>query len=390
MEPRFGNDFSQVRVHMGGKAAESARVVNALAYKVGRDMVFEAGQYAPSTVVTHRLLAHELAHVVQQRASVVQRQFVGSVGEAFEMEAERAAQGVLSEPETLREHKQVSSGHTVLQRQMPSSDDIAGISEESVEEDVSELEQDEAMDGDLPLEATFPVGELSLAQLTGETESAEEGEPLRPSSNLADIQQTTSETGVGQHVILRQSRARAPSITPPPASRRGRWISRIEINLSSQRLTIVWSDGQRGGPYTLSSGRGCPNTRGNPCASPNRRDSYCTPTGAFSVQGLGGASYRNRFGDAMSWFVVFNTTRGIGIHDSQPVTGRPASHGCVRIGEAVARQIHQNVTSRTDIVVTGIAPARPWRGSISTYPGCPAAPPRQSPAGSRRRRRRGT
>lgn len=66
MEPRFGQDFSRVRVHADGRAAESARALNALAYTVGRDMVFGAGQYAPGTSQGRQLLAHELAHVVQQ------------------------------------------------------------------------------------------------------------------------------------------------------------------------------------------------------------------------------------------------------------------------------------------------------------------------------------
>jgi hypothetical protein len=66
MEPRFGHDFSQVRVHTDAKAAESARAVNALAYTVGRDVVFGTGQYMPGTSGGKRLLAHELTHVVQQ------------------------------------------------------------------------------------------------------------------------------------------------------------------------------------------------------------------------------------------------------------------------------------------------------------------------------------
>lgn len=66
MEPRFGRDFSQVRVHADADAAESARSMGVLAYTVGRDVVFGAGRYAPGTVVGDRLLAHELAHVVQQ------------------------------------------------------------------------------------------------------------------------------------------------------------------------------------------------------------------------------------------------------------------------------------------------------------------------------------
>ena len=66
-EPRFGHDFSQVRVHTDTRAAESARAVKALAYTVGRDVVFGAGQYSPATA-GRPLLAHELAHVVQQRS----------------------------------------------------------------------------------------------------------------------------------------------------------------------------------------------------------------------------------------------------------------------------------------------------------------------------------
>ncbi len=66
MEPNFGRDFSQVRVHTDAKAAESARAVNALAYTVGKDVVFGAGQYALGTAAGKRLLAHELTHVVQQ------------------------------------------------------------------------------------------------------------------------------------------------------------------------------------------------------------------------------------------------------------------------------------------------------------------------------------
>jgi hypothetical protein len=65
-EPRFGHDFSQVRVHTDGQAAESVRAVNALAYTVGRDVVFGGGQYAPGTKSGLRLLAHELTHTLQQ------------------------------------------------------------------------------------------------------------------------------------------------------------------------------------------------------------------------------------------------------------------------------------------------------------------------------------
>ena len=80
MEARFGHDFSQVRIHADGKAAESAQAVNARAFTVGRDVVFGSGEYAPGSPQGQRLLAHELVHVVQQsgRPHTLRRQGTGS------------------------------------------------------------------------------------------------------------------------------------------------------------------------------------------------------------------------------------------------------------------------------------------------------------------------
>lgn len=68
MESRFNEDFSGVRVHDGQAAAESADGLDARAYTVGADIVFGASEYAPNTPSGQLLLAHELAHVVQQQA----------------------------------------------------------------------------------------------------------------------------------------------------------------------------------------------------------------------------------------------------------------------------------------------------------------------------------
>jgi len=65
MEGRFGHNFSRLRVHTDGRAAESARAVAAEAYTVGEDVVFAAGAYEPRSESGKRLLSHELAHVVQ-------------------------------------------------------------------------------------------------------------------------------------------------------------------------------------------------------------------------------------------------------------------------------------------------------------------------------------
>ena len=67
METRFGYDFSHVRIHTDDNAAKSAQSVNALAYTIGNNIVFE-GQYSPESDSGRKLLAHELAHVVQQNS----------------------------------------------------------------------------------------------------------------------------------------------------------------------------------------------------------------------------------------------------------------------------------------------------------------------------------
>ena len=72
MESKFAYDFSGVRIHADEEAARSAELANALAYTVGNDIVFGKGQYQPSTFEGKRLLAHELAHVIQQETTFVQ------------------------------------------------------------------------------------------------------------------------------------------------------------------------------------------------------------------------------------------------------------------------------------------------------------------------------
>jgi Domain of unknown function (DUF4157) len=65
MEPRFGHDFSRVRVHSGAAAEQSAQDLNAEAYTVGQDIVFGTGSFTQSDAAGRRLIAHELVHVVQ-------------------------------------------------------------------------------------------------------------------------------------------------------------------------------------------------------------------------------------------------------------------------------------------------------------------------------------
>ncbi len=99
MEPRFHQDFSQVRVHSDAKAAESARAVNAHAYTVGSHVVFGAGQYRPGTKLGNNLLAHELTHVLQQSRGLTRAASgVGPANDEFERQADAVANAVVSTP----------------------------------------------------------------------------------------------------------------------------------------------------------------------------------------------------------------------------------------------------------------------------------------------------
>jgi hypothetical protein len=99
MEAQFGTDFSDVRVHTDGAAAESAETLGANAYTSGRDIYFAAGKYAPESSEGQHLLAHELAHTAQQAQGAVPAEtatqssniVVGSADDPLEAEADRAA-----------------------------------------------------------------------------------------------------------------------------------------------------------------------------------------------------------------------------------------------------------------------------------------------------------
>jgi hypothetical protein len=102
MESRLGADFGDVRVHTDGRATESAKSVQAHAYTVGNDVVFQSGKYEPQTQSGQRMLAHELTHVVQQRSGPVDGTpapggiKISHPSDSFERAAESSADRVMS------------------------------------------------------------------------------------------------------------------------------------------------------------------------------------------------------------------------------------------------------------------------------------------------------
>jgi hypothetical protein len=101
MEPRFGHDFSHVRVHTDGKAAKSTRAVNAVAYTVKQDIAFDAGKYAPQNNDGQELLVHELAHVVQQSRGIALSPS-NSLNSSSERSAEQTASDFFQGSGTIR------------------------------------------------------------------------------------------------------------------------------------------------------------------------------------------------------------------------------------------------------------------------------------------------
>ena len=107
MELRLGHDFSDVRVHSDSRAHDSAAAVNAHAYTVGSNIVFQRDKYDPSSSDGRTMLAHELTHVVQQRSGPVDGTPTGGgiqvsdPSDRFEREAAANAERAMSAPAVL-------------------------------------------------------------------------------------------------------------------------------------------------------------------------------------------------------------------------------------------------------------------------------------------------
>ncbi|MFS0518432.1 DUF4157 domain-containing protein [Nostoc sp. UIC 10607] len=366
MESRLGHDFSQVQVHTDSKAAESVRAVNALAYTVGKNIVFGTGQYAPTTDEGKQLLAHELTHVVQQQETTIQPKLIlGSPNSLQEQEADDMARKAMSELTEQTLSLQTPST-SVLQRQMD-------FDEETEEEIVASVDENDldVRDGDSPSGSTVAVSEQSDVQLE---------------SDLLSMAIEKSEAEEENETVLLAAADKKAKKSPSKGEEKKEkketpWITKIEIDLSSQRMKLIWSGDRKLETITISSGKGCPNTKENPCESGDNL--YCTPTGEFSVGKKGDGDYKNSKGDPMSWYVEFVSSRGIGIHNSQTADGNPRSHGCVRVGkgaqaDALAKRINLNVNKKTKISVSGKAPTKPWllskEKTMKSNPGCPLPP----------------
>ncbi|MEV6874279.1 DUF4157 domain-containing protein [Amycolatopsis sp. NPDC051128] len=143
METRFGQDFGDVRVHTDGAAHESAKSVNAQAYTVGSNIVFQRDKYDPSSEGGKHMLAHELTHVVQQRSGPVDGTDAGGgvkvsdPSDRFEREAVANADRLMSTPAPVGPAVQrcEDGGHS-------SSEDSAAVQREEAAPEAEEAEEE--------------------------------------------------------------------------------------------------------------------------------------------------------------------------------------------------------------------------------------------------------
>jgi hypothetical protein len=152
MESRFGHDFSDVRVHNDGAAHESAKSVNAQAYTVGSNIVFQRDKYDPSSDAGKHMLAHELTHVVQQRSGPVDGTDAGGgvqvsdPSDRFEREAVATADHLMSQPAPAAAPaagmgvQRAEDGAAVQREEMPEEDEAVQtfVQREGEEEEASE------------------------------------------------------------------------------------------------------------------------------------------------------------------------------------------------------------------------------------------------------------
>ena len=160
MESRLGHDFGDVRVHTDDAAHRSAASVQAHAYTVGSDVVFQRGQYDPGSTAGRTMLAHELTHVVQQRSGPVDGTATGDgvrvsdPSDRFEREAAANAERVMSAPppQTSPVVGSGGPGGAAVQRQeaeqeVPEEAPVQGAFERGAPVQREESQEDEAPAG---------------------------------------------------------------------------------------------------------------------------------------------------------------------------------------------------------------------------------------------------
>jgi len=314
-EPRFGADFSDVRVHNDTQAAHIARSVNARAFTFGRDMVFGAGQYAPESHRGKTLLAHELTHVVQQDSGgwtsarslpvnktdeqLIQGSFIGSI-KSFIGSIKKWIKKAARAP-----------------ARSPSSSSIVGSIWKWIKK------------------ALGYVWKVVLLFLT-------------PQSHYKP--KVTG--GSGWELCGRNENLRSKGFK---GNISGTYISHIRVDIHPNNystVTLTWANSTSESlltSFNTSPGAGLCTKDCSKEEDSKDDGSYCTPIDNFTVQGYGCKLSSFPSATFVTWFHI---DRGIAFHYSK-VPEYPASHGCVRLpqegkaAELIYDNTLPNITSVT-------------------------------------------
>lgn len=146
MESSLGHDFSDVKVHTGSSAATAAKSVQAQAFTVGNELVFNDGKYNPSSPEGQRTIAHELTHVVQQRSGAVPGESreggikVSDPGDWAEKQAEATADAVMSGGDAHAGHDHAGAGS--VQREAE-EEEVQALHDPSIQREAESGEAEE-------------------------------------------------------------------------------------------------------------------------------------------------------------------------------------------------------------------------------------------------------
>jgi len=359
MEPRFGVDFAHVQVHTSRRAAELAGAVNAQAFTLGSHIFFGAGRYDPGSGDGRRLLAHELAHTIQQDSAgpgLIRRVPVGEFfarffgGGTFSDDELLAYLRYLDVENRIEDDNDSDNKARVIVQRWKAGDDRYALTVRRkvllIEEMISGFTGDDderaildLLQGSRDAELAVILDSVGEARLRDEFHFAESDELDRFLAAWHARHEAAATRS--ERAAERQGGAR----TAKPM------IREIVVDQSTtQTVTVHWSDG-RTETDIASTGKGqcCvePGADGPTAGQTQVSGSAWTPVGRFPV-----AKKIPVTGGGVRLWTEFVDPRDIALHEYFPVDGTPLSHGCVRLNEPMARTIYDgSVVNRTVVVV---------------------------------------
>jgi len=221
----LGADLGQVRIHTGSESAAAARAVGARAYAIGQDIHFADGQYDPTSAAGQHLVAHEVAHTVQQAGGTATRQNkleVSAPGDAHEVEADRAASAMVDGQPTAI----TTSTNGGVSRFWDEVEELFGWGEEEVV----------ATKTTPPAQPSYP---------------AQPAQPAYPAPDIEgdlEVQRASQDLAISQQNLERARQAHA-------AAQSARDQAKVALDAAVEHHGQVASDGAAGIPGTQANAR---------------------------------------------------------------------------------------------------------------------------------------